>query len=537
MINPTILRDVSRILTENKITWAIGGSYLLYIHGLYESPNDIDIWVSENDFKKLRIIFSGYEEIKEKIHLPEEFHFKIFYEKCAVDFVAYFSVNPNQKEYDYFVNPSRIQIKQFNGDLNLPCLYLEEWYIIYDLLNKEEKLKIIENYLLDSPEIINEKIFDQCLSTNSLPERIKNDVVFLLDRKKETTFPALGASSISDRNMTKPKLLEMRNKKRRSDQQYEQISLFSTGEYINRTYDYYPPLRLVINSDCNGHCNFCHHEGNKKHNSMSKDTIKSCAKAASKIGIPIISITGGEPTLRKDLHVILGIVQKYAPQVKIHLTTNGKGLLELVPLVPLPIDTLNLSMSSFRPSIYKKYQDVDPKTAIEGLLSFPAQNKNLNVVITQDNYLEIESIVNFCVEKGLSLTLMFELKKYNEEDLLIQRRIFDYIETISSEPKIVMKFPPIIELTVSNNTKLSIKHPGLNVLPEVGLCKKCESDCLERLCAIRVLPDGTVTACLNQTITSKKRSTFDKIENIYSIINTEYSLFSFLTNNKEMGNQ
>lgn len=532
MINSSILHNLSSILTENRITWAVGGSYLLHIYGLYDSPNDIDIWVPKSDFEKLRNVFSGYEEIKERIQLPEQYHFKIRFDECAVDFVAYFFVVPNQKSYEYNVDSVRIQTKHFNDNLNLPCLYLEEWYIIYDLLNKKEKLKIIEDFFLRSPEIINEHIFNQCLSNNPVPTRIKNDVDSLIARKNATGFPELGASFTSDRELTKPKLLEKRNKPQLGEQPYKQLSFFTPSENNNRTYEYYPALRLVVNSDCNGHCYFCHHEGNKKCNTMSLSTIESCAKAASKIGIPIISITGGEPTLRNDLNIILETINRNAPQVKIHLTTNGKALLEFVPLVPFTIDTLNLSISSFTPSVYQKYQNVDPEIAIDGLLNFPARNKNLNVVITHDNYLEIERIVDFCVKKGISLTLMFELKKYNEKDLLIQRRVFDYIETISSEPKIVMKIPPIIELTISNNSKLSIKHPGLNVLPEVGLCKKCESDCLERLCAIRVLPDGTVTACLNQTITSKKRSTFDKIADVYSIINTEYSLFSFLTKNQ-----
>ena len=86
------------------------------------------------------------------------------------------------------------------------------------------------------------------------------------------------------------------------------------------------PLRLIVTTKCNGHCYFCHKEGACSSQDMSLNIISTCAKIANKLSVPI-TLTGGEPTLRKDIDKVIYKIYKTAPNVKLGLTTNGANLI------------------------------------------------------------------------------------------------------------------------------------------------------------------------------------------------------------------
>lgn len=293
-----------------------------------------------------------------------------------------------------------------------------------------------------------------------------------------------------------------------------------------------PPLRLILTNACNGRCNFCHREGSSKNLEMPIETIEECAYAAKKLSIPSISITGGEPTLRKDLPQIIELIKITAGKTKLYLTTNGYGLQSLSFSVNRPLDCVNLSISAFDQKIASEYQNVNPYLAIKTLMQFPAKRKNINVVITRKNYKEFSQILNYCIRNDLSLDIMFELKSYTDADLKIQRHILMELEGIG-HAYIELKSTPTITIKASRKCIINVKHPYLSALPQIGICNKCslKASCFERICAIRVHPDGVVSPCLNKTILSSKNTVFEKISDIYNQIERDYSLLLFLSKN------
>lgn len=179
MINCATLNSVINILKENHIVCGIGGSYLLNIYQLYDKPEDIDFWVAPEDIEKVRYIFRTYEEIQEKIYLPSKYRFKMRYEDIEVDFVACFIVKPNKNEYVYNIMPKNIEIVDTDDGRKLPCTLLEDWYIVYRLLRKEEKANLIKKYILvESDTNKTNKRFKMFLNNteNRLPKRIIKDV-------------------------------------------------------------------------------------------------------------------------------------------------------------------------------------------------------------------------------------------------------------------------------------------------------------------------------------------------------------------------
>lgn len=291
-----------------------------------------------------------------------------------------------------------------------------------------------------------------------------------------------------------------------------------------------PPLRLVLNTNCNGRCFYCHREGNHTSQSMSRETIIDCANIAQSLSIPQLSLTGGEPSLRSDLSEVINDIRELAPGVKVSLTSNGDNLSSFCGKVKKPIDILNLSITSFKKDVAYRYQNVVPEKALFAFHLFPAIHKNLNIVLVQDNYKEIEAIIEYCVDKEISIDFIFELKEYTDSDKILQQSFFRKIESYG-EASISLKSTPVVKIIVSDKCTIHIKHPYLSALPDIGACHNCAyiGECYERICAIRVYPDKFVTACLNHKLTSDKTDIRERIQDVYNQILCNYSVLSFIS--------
>lgn len=143
MINFSSLESLSKVLNHQNIIWGVGGSCLLSLHHLYENPHDLDLWVQPSDMSKLRIIFKEYQELPNDLPLPEKYRYRIKFHDTDVDFIACFIVKPNQHTFEYNINPNNLEYINCNG-FKIPCTYLEDWYIIYRLLRKDDKADIIK---------------------------------------------------------------------------------------------------------------------------------------------------------------------------------------------------------------------------------------------------------------------------------------------------------------------------------------------------------------------------------------------------------
>lgn len=292
--------------------------------------------------------------------------------------------------------------------------------------------------------------------------------------------------------------------------------------------DHIIPLRLIITTQCNGSCYFCHKEGANTPQDMPLELIKRCSAIANSISAPI-SITGGEPTLRKDLYQIINEIHKVAPNNHLSLTTNGFRLSDFCNSMETSIDTLNLSIISLNNSISLRYQNVNPEKALHSFECFPAINKNLNIVVVQDNYREINSFIDYCVKQRCDLDLMFELKSYTKDDLLLQKYIIDLVEGLG-KAKIILKPSPILEIDVNENTKIRLKHPYLSAMPKFAFCQKCEDvlSCYERICSIRIYPNGYISPCLKKWIKTNSIDFEHEIIDVYKNKLNDFSLLSFI---------
>ena len=112
-------------------------------------------------------------------------------------------------------------------------------------------------------------------------------------------------------------------------------------------------LRLSITDVCNFRCNYCLPDGyecSHDRDFLTLPEIKRVANAFAQLGTEKIRITGGEPSLRKDLPEIISACKETQGIKKVAITTNGYKLPEHLPAwLDAGIDAINVSIDSLDP--------------------------------------------------------------------------------------------------------------------------------------------------------------------------------------------
>jgi cyclic pyranopterin phosphate synthase len=128
-------------------------------------------------------------------------------------------------------------------------------------------------------------------------------------------------------------------------------------------------LRISVTDRCNFRCLYCMPtEGLAwlpKQDILSYEEITSVVAQLAPLGLRRLRITGGEPTIRPELHRLIELLRAI-PQVEdIALSTNGVKLPELArPFRGAGLDRVNISADSLRPeriaSIARRNLGLDP---------------------------------------------------------------------------------------------------------------------------------------------------------------------------------
>lgn len=169
-------------------------------------------------------------------------------------------------------------------------------------------------------------------------------------------------------------------------------------------------LRISLTNECNLNCFYCHREGQTLNfEDMKPEEIERIVRIASQLGIKKVKLTGGEPTIRKD---IVEIVRRIRPYVEdLSMTTNGTTLKLLAePLKEAGLDRVNISLDTLDREKYKAITgfDVLPQV-LEGIdkavkLFHPVK---LNMVCMKGlNDGEIWDMIDYAAQKNAILQLI-----------------------------------------------------------------------------------------------------------------------------------
>ena len=118
-----------------------------------------------------------------------------------------------------------------------------------------------------------------------------------------------------------------------------------------RAIDY---LRVSVTDRCNYRCTYCLPAVGINHfdraDILSFEEICALARCFAELGVTRLRLTGGEPTVRRDLCDLVRMLRQIPGIREIALSTNGHLLAELAqPLRHAGVDRLNVSLDSLRP--------------------------------------------------------------------------------------------------------------------------------------------------------------------------------------------
>jgi len=128
-------------------------------------------------------------------------------------------------------------------------------------------------------------------------------------------------------------------------------------------------LRLSITDKCNFRCQYCLPNGYQKPANqpaeLSRGEISRLVRGFTSLGVSKIRITGGEPSLRRDLTDIIADVASNTQVQQIAVSTNGYRLeRDILYWVDAGLNAVNVSVDSLDPATFASLTGSDTLPAV-----------------------------------------------------------------------------------------------------------------------------------------------------------------------------
>lgn len=257
-------------------------------------------------------------------------------------------------------------------------------------------------------------------------------------------------------------------------------------------------LRLAVTRRCNLRCQYCHGEGEEKHegnfaNEMTTGEIVRIVKIAVKMGISKVKLTGGEPLMREDITEIVKEIAAIPGVKDLSMTTNGTMLAPLAEeLRKNGLKRVNINLPTINEETYNKLTGGKLENVLEGVKSAVEAGLcpvKINMLILKGvNDDDVPEMIEFASGLGTTLQLI-ELEPINVSEqyyLTHYKPLNDYEEMLkqkatSIEVRQYMQMRRIYHLP---KLDVEVVHP----IENTDFCMHCTR--------LRVTSDGKLKPCL-----------------------------------------
>ncbi|KAH0591123.1 hypothetical protein H2248_001226 [Termitomyces sp. 'cryptogamus'] len=279
------------------------------------------------------------------------------------------------------------------------------------------------------------------------------------------------------------------------------LSPFSPSliDSYGRKHDY---LRISLTERCNLRCFYCMpSEGvelSPDGNILTNDEVIRLATLFVKSGVTKIRLTGGEPTVRKDIEELIGRLNGLRPLglKSIAMTSNGLVLHRRLPrLVENGLTHLNLSMDTLDPFKFelitrRRGHDAVLK-ALDVALSSSLQSIKLNVVVIKGlNDSEIVDFVEMTKDDALSVRFIefmpFTGNKWDSKKM---------VPSVELLKRLSIHYPNLYRASDElNDTARSWKIP--DYAGSFGFISSMSDHFCSSCNRLRITADGQIKVCL-----------------------------------------
>ena len=266
----------------------------------------------------------------------------------------------------------------------------------------------------------------------------------------------------------------------------------------NRLIDY---LRISVTDRCNFRCTYCMPaDGMDWHPRDELLTFEELTRIATvcveRFGFDSIRLTGGEPTVRARLPVL--VEQLAALGVDLSLTTNGSTLATTaVDLRSAGLDRLNISLDSLRPERFEELTRRDELPAVlAGIRAAVAAGFDpvkVNVVVVRGvNDDEIVDFARFGRDEGVTVRFI-EFMPLDADNRWSHGQVMPSAEIVAAIDAVFPTEP------VHRGSDPAERHRYLDGGGEVGVIGTVTEPFCSSCDRVRLTADGQLRACLFST--------------------------------------
>ena len=145
-----VLSKIAKQLNDLNILWCVGASVMLYLRGIVDDFNDIDILIEEKDATQVKHVFEslGKQQFQIKSAQYQTTHFYEFLiDNVDIDIIAGYQIVRDSNIYYIPLKKEHITDYIEMNQTKVPIGSLTDWLKYYELMKRTDKVDIIEKYL------------------------------------------------------------------------------------------------------------------------------------------------------------------------------------------------------------------------------------------------------------------------------------------------------------------------------------------------------------------------------------------------------
>ena len=264
-------------------------------------------------------------------------------------------------------------------------------------------------------------------------------------------------------------------------------------------------VRISVTDRCNFRCAYCmpkeiynsEYQFFKKNEILSFEEIIRLSKIFSSLGTKKIRLTGGEPLLRKNIHVLI----KYLKEIKnisdISMTTNGVLLSEKKAslLKESGLDRLTVSLDTLNPENFSEISGskYSPENVLEGInnaINAGFENIKINMVVKKNvNHKDIIPLLEKfsgtgCIVRFIEFMDVGNVNLWSKNDVF---SLQDILDTISKKYHIMP-----LEKNYSSEVAKRWSYNG----GEFGVISSISNPFCGDCSRLRLTAEGKIFTCL-----------------------------------------
>jgi len=261
-------------------------------------------------------------------------------------------------------------------------------------------------------------------------------------------------------------------------------------------------VRIAVTDRCNLRCAYCmpagYLGGEHPQDLLRFEELRTAAAAFVRLGVRKFRLTGGEPLVRKDLHVLVGYLSAFPEVRDLALSTNGVLLRrEAARLAAAGLRRVNVSLDTLRPETFKRIsvnqslaQVLDGIAAAEAAGLAPVK---INCVVMRGvNDDEVCDLARTTLTRGWTVRFV-ELMPMRQNPAR-QRELYVSAEEIRA--RLVAEFGPLAEAPAEEiaGPAREVRIPGAR--GNVGFITPLSHTFCASCNRVRLTPAGQLRLCL-----------------------------------------